>query len=217
MKANKIIYVFDALCVWCYGFSPIVKALFETYQDKFEFEVLSGWMILRDREGSIGEVAGYINSGYKTIEDTTGIKFGKAFLTHLEKGEMKFSSEKPSIALSVFKSFQPEKAIVFAHDLQQSIFFDGKDPNYNDLYRYLAVNFGIDPDEFERKLMLEEYQDAARYDFALAKQLEVESYPAVLLQESETKFYLLAKGYTNFETLDLSINNVMEEINSKTK
>ena len=101
--------------------------------------------------------------------------------------------------------------------MQQSIFFDGKDPNYNDLYRYLAVNFGIDPDEFERKLMLEEYQDAARYDFALAKQLEVESYPAILLQESESKFYRLTKGYTDFETLDLRINNVMEEINSKTK
>jgi putative protein-disulfide isomerase len=217
MKAHKIIYVFDALCGWCYGFSPVVKALFETYQDKFEFEVLSGGMILGDRAGPIGEVAAYINSEYKTVEDTTGIKFGKAFLTHLEKGVMKFSSEKPAIALSVFKSSQPERAIVFAHDLQQSTYFDGKDPNHNELYRYLAVNFGIDPDEFEKKLLLEEYRDAAFYDFALAKQLQVESFPAVLLQESETKFYLLAKGYTDFETLELRINSVVEEIDSNTK
>ncbi|MBC7914422.1 MAG: DsbA family protein [Pyrinomonadaceae bacterium] len=217
MKGYKIIYVFDALCSWCYGFSPVIKTLFETYQDKFEFEVISGGMILGDRAGPIGEVASYINSSYKNIESTTGIKFGKAFLTHLEKGAMRFSSEKPAIALSVFKSFQPERAVVFAHDLQQSIYFDGKDPNHNELYRYLAVNFGIDPDEFEKKLMFEEYHNAAYYDFALAKQLQVESYPAVLLQESESKFYLLAKGYTDFETLGLRITNILEEITSKTK
>ncbi|WP_026898341.1 DsbA family protein [Daejeonella oryzae] len=217
MKPYKIIYIFDALCTWCYGFSPVIKGLYDIFGSKFEFEVLSGGMILNERAGSHADPSQAINASYPNVESTTGITFGKAFLDHLEKGMINYSSEKPSIALSVFKTFQPEKAVLFAHDLQQSIYFDGKDPNSTELYRYLAVNFGIDPDEFESMLLQENYKDAAYYDFALVKQLQVESYPAVLVQENESKFFLIAKGFTDFETLELRLNNVIKEIQVKAK
>lgn len=212
MKKLKIIYVYDALCGWCYGFSPVIESIYEKYHDQLDFEVLSGGMMLGDREGPIGVVAPYIQTAYKTVEETTGIIFGEAFLQHLEKGEMFFSSEKPAIALSVFKSYRPDAAILFAHELQNAIYFDGKNPNENELYRYLAVNHGIDPDEFENKMQEDTFKQAAYYDFALAKQLQVTGFPAVLVQSGDMKFYLIAKGYTDFETLELRLNNVLKEV-----
>ncbi len=208
---SKIIYVYDALCGWCYGFSKVIHACHENHKNDFDFEVLSGGMMTGERVGSINQIAPFIKSAYKTIEETTGIKFGEAYLKHLEEGTMILNSEKPSIALSVFKSILPEQAIPFVHDLQDAIYFDGKDPNENDLYRYLAVNYGIDPDEFEEKLGLEEFKDEAYYDFALAKQLQVQGYPAVLIQRGESNFYLIAKGYTDIDTLEARIKNVMKE------
>jgi putative protein-disulfide isomerase len=32
------------------------------------------------------------------------------------------------------------------------------------------------------------------------------------MQTSETGFYLIAKGYTDFETLEIRINNVLNEV-----
>lgn len=211
MGRSKIIYVYDALCGWCYGFSKVIHACYENHRNDFDFEVLSGGMMTGERVGSINQIAPFIKSAYKTIEETTGIKFGEAYLKHLEEGTMILNSEKPSIALSVFKSLLPEQAIPFVHDLQDAIYFDGKDPNENDLYRYLAVNYGIDPDEFEEKLGIEKFKDEAYYDFALAKQLQVQGYPAVLIQTGERNFYLIAKGYTDMDTLETRIKNVMEE------
>lgn len=208
---SKIIYVYDALCGWCYGFSKVIHACYENHKVDFDFEVLSGGMMTGERVGSINQIAPFIKSAYKTIEETTGIKFGEGYLKHLEEGTMILNSEKPSIALSVFKSILPEQAIPFVHDLQNAIFFDGKDPNENDIYRYLAVNYGIDPDEFEEKLGLEEFKDNAYYDFALAKQLQVQGYPAVLIQTGESNFYLIAKGYTDIDTLEARIKNVLKE------
>ena len=135
----SIIYVYDALCGWCYGFSPIIKQVFEKYQTQFDFEVISGGMILGERQGPIGEVAAYIKGAYKNVEDTTGVKFGENFVNVvLQEGNLYFSSEKPAIALSVFKTIYPKKAILFAHDLQSAIYHDGLDLSIDESYIVLA-------------------------------------------------------------------------------
>ncbi|MFA6947012.1 MAG: hypothetical protein WC220_14035, partial [Pedobacter sp.] len=97
-------------------------------------------MITGDRAGSINQLAPFSKTAYHAIKDTTGIKFGEACLRHLESGTMILNSEKPSIALSVFKSIEPEAA--------------------------------------------------------------------------ETSFYLIAKGFTDLDTLELRIINVQKEISN---
>jgi len=207
----KIIYVYDAFCGWCYGFSRVIKECYENHKNDFDFEVISGGMMTGEKVGSVNQVAPFIKTSYHNVEEVSGVKFGDAYLRHLEEGTFILDSVPPSIALSVLKSLKPDLSIPFIHDLQQSIYFEGKDPNDSSLYRYLSVNFGIDPDEFERKMGEDEFREAAYYDFALAKQLKVESFPAVLMQMSETSFYLIAKGYTDSDTLELRIRNVLKE------
>lgn len=211
-KSVKIIYVYDALCGWCYGFSPVLKQCYEMHKNDFDFEVLSGGMMMGDRIGSINDIAPYIKTAYHAVENTTGVKFGEAYLRVLEDGSMILNSELPSIALSLFKQYFPDQSVLFAHEIQNALYFDGRDPNEFETFRYIAVNHGIDPDEFEAKMKTESAKEAAYYDFALAKQLRVESFPTVLMQTSETGFYLIAKGYTDFETLEFRINNVLNEV-----
>ena len=213
MKSKlKIIYIYDALCSWCFGFSPVMRAVHENYSDEFEFEILSGGMILGDQVERVDRPSGPSIESFKSIEDITGIKFGTAFIHNYEFGEMVFNSEMPAIALSVFKSIAPITAMEFAQQIQNSIYYDGKNPDDIDLYRYLAANNSIDPDLFEVKMSMTEFKEAAYYEFALAKQLQVSNYPAVLIQATESKFYLVARGYADYETMELRINNVILEI-----
>ena len=208
----KIIYVYDALCGWCFGFSPVMQAIHGAYCKEFDFEIISGGMMLREGAGRVSKVAAYIRDTYKRVEETTGIIFGLAFLKNLEEGEMIFNSETPAMALSAFKRMQPENAFEFAVHIQNSVYFDGKEPEHIDLYRYLAVNYGIDPDEFERRMTSQAAKDEAHYDFALAKQLNVSAYPAVFIQQNDTHFYMVAKGYADYETMEFRIRNVKKEM-----
>jgi putative protein-disulfide isomerase len=210
----RIIYVYDAFCTWCFGFSPVMRAICENYADDFDFEVLSGGMIRGEQIRPSSDLSGFPGNEYKSVEETTGIIFGQGFLHNLENGELIFNSEVPAIALSVYKGLKPQHAVEFAQHIQNSIYFDGKSSDDIELYRYLAVNEGIDPDEFEKRMNDPEYKDAAHYDFALAKQLGVEGYPAVFIQQSDSKFYLIARGYADYETMELRISNVMAEIRS---
>ena len=69
-------------------------------------------------------------------------------------------------------------------------------------------------DDFYSKLTSEEYKDKALYEFSLCRQLQAESFPQVLIQVSEQKFHLIAKGFTDYDTLKKRIESVIGEIKS---
>jgi putative protein-disulfide isomerase len=75
----------------------------------------------------------------------------------------------------------------------------------------LVHDFGINPDEFIVKLNSEEFKQAAYYDFALARQLQVTGYPAAFIKTGDHNFYMIAKGYADLETMELRIANVLKE------
>ncbi|MBD3749488.1 MAG: DsbA family protein [Sphingobacteriales bacterium] len=208
----SLIYVYDALCGWCYGFSGVMRNIYEQYQNDFDFEVISGGMVLGERAGNLSESRTLIESHYPNIEEMTGVKFGEPFLAALAEGSRYFSSEKPSIALSVFKSFHPEKAILFAHALQKAIYFEGIDLEQDENYLPLIQPFVIPAEEFIEKLNSEEFKQAAYYDFALARQLQVTGYPAAFIKVGDRNFYMIAKGYASLDTMQLRIGNVLKEI-----
>ena len=91
------------------------------YSGLFPFEVLSGGMILPEEPRPISVTAGYIRDAYKKVEEYTGIKFGEDYLWHIfnpEESDWFLNSEKPAIALCIFKEYYPEMQVQFAASLQ---------------------------------------------------------------------------------------------------
>jgi len=196
-----------------------MKKIYSKYKNTFAFEVLSGGMILPEEPVSIGATAKYIEGAYKRIEEITGIKFGEDYLWHVRHPDVSDwfpDSEKPAIALCVFKEYYPGKQVSFAADLQYALHFEGRDLTDDEAYRLLLDKYNIPAEEFYEKLADEEYKEQAHYEFALCKQLNVTGFPAVFIQLTDTKFYLVAEGFTDFETLDLRIENVLKGNNIST-
>ncbi|HRP89231.1 MAG TPA: DsbA family protein [Edaphocola sp.] len=213
----NLIYCYDAYCGWCYGFSEVIKRIAAEYKNDFKFEVLSGGMILPETPQSISVIAPFIEKSYKTIEERTGVKFGEDFLFHIiqhEKSDWFPSSEKPAIALCIFKEIYPDKEVAFASDLQYALNYEGRDLTDDEAYRHLLEKYEIPADEFFKKLHSEVYKDKAYYEFQLVKQLKVESFPQLLLQVSDSKFYLVAKGYTEYEMLKSTLDSILIQIRS---
>ena len=209
-----LIYCYDAYCGWCYGFSGVIKKIALEYNDRLEMDVLSGGMILPEKPVSIAEIAPYIQKAYKTVEETTGIKFGQDFLWHIFNYEMSDwfpNSEKPAIAMCIFKDFYPERAIEFAHDLQYALNYEGRDLTDDEAYRHLLEKYSIQPEVFYARLESEEYKEKAYYEFSLMKQLQVTGFPCVFIQTGEQKFYMVARGFTDYETLKDRIEKVLAQ------
>jgi putative protein-disulfide isomerase len=210
-----LIYCYDAFCGWCYGFSQVIKKISEEYADRLQFEVLSGGMILPEEPRHIGVTAGYIQKAYKTVEEYSGVKFGEDYLWHIfnpDKSDWFLNSEKPAIAMCVFKEYYPDKQVEFAADLQYSHHYEGRDLTDDEAYRHLLEKYNIPAEEFYTRLHSEAYKEKAYYEFALVKQLQVTGFPTVLLQVSESKFYLLARGFTPYDEFKKRIDAVLAEV-----
>lgn len=210
-----IYYCYDAYCGWCYGFSPVIKSISEEYADRFSFEVLSGGMIPKENAKPVSAMAGFIKEGHKRVEELTGVKFGKDFLWHIfnsQDSDWHPHSEKAAIALCIFKEQYPEQQVAFATDLQYALNYDGRDLTDDEAYMHLIEKYGLNEAEFYSKLKSEEYHEKAAYEFALCRQLQVTGFPAVLLQESDTKFFLVARGFTTYENIKTRIENIIVEL-----
>lgn len=210
-----LIYCYDAYCGWCYGFSPVIKKIAEKYKDRLDTDVLSGGMILPEKQTHISSIAPYIQKAYKTVEDTTGIKFGPDFLWHIfnyEDSDWHPNSEKPAIAMCIFKEFYPERDVEFAADLQYALKYEGRDLTDDEAYRHLLEKYSIRQEIFYERLQSEQYKQKAYYEFSLVKQLKVNGYPTVFIQTGELKFYMVARGFADYETLKQRIENVLKEV-----
>ncbi|HRG24956.1 MAG TPA: DsbA family protein [Chitinophagaceae bacterium] len=215
-----IYYCYDAYCGWCYGFSPVIKKISEEWKHRMGFEVLSGGMIPKEAARPVSSIAGYISEAYKTVEERTGIRFGEDFLWHMrnpEQSDWFMHSEKAAAALCIFKEIHRDLQVSFAADLQYSLNYEGRDLTDDEAYRHLLVKYGIPEDTFYSRLNSEAYIEKAKYEFSLCKQLQVTGFPQVLLQVADQKFYLLSKGYTDYETLNARFLAVWEEINKDTE
>jgi putative protein-disulfide isomerase len=204
----EIIYVYDPLCGWCYGFTPVMLKLKEKYGDSIKFSVVSGGMMIGERQGPVGEIAPFIKSAHKQIEETTNVKFGDRFINVvLEDGKMFFSSKPPSLALTVFKSLNKDQSLEYAHAIQKMIYYDGKDLNQISSYTGLLDPFGIDSSEFVKRFNDSTYKVKTSEDFKYAAfELKVDGYPAVFLKKGN-KIKAITRGYDNFVSLDKKIKS----------
>jgi putative protein-disulfide isomerase len=210
-----LIYCYDAYCGWCYGFSTVIKQIAGEYKHKIHTEVLSGGMVLPEQPVHISATAGYIQGAYQRVEERTGIQFGDDYLWHInnpEESDWFPSSEKPAIAMCVFKELYPDEQVNFAADLQYSLHYEGRDLTDNEAYRHLLEKYQINADDFYTKLKSDEYKQKAYYEFQLCRQLQVTGFPQVLMQATESKFHLLARGYTDYDTLKKRIELVLNEL-----
>lgn len=204
----KLVYVYDALCGWCYGFSPVMTQLAGKYPD-VPIEVISGGMVMGDRVGPIGEVAPYIAWAYKDVEKATGVKFGSAFLDGVMKdGKAIFSSWRPSLALTHIKATKPELQLKYAAALQKGVYFYGLPPEEDKLYTTLAKEFQLDEKEFLAAMNDSVLAISTKAEFQKVGQLRVTGFPALFV-EKDGKYYRIGAGYAPINEIEANLKRVL--------
>jgi putative protein-disulfide isomerase len=204
-------YVYDPLCGWCYGFSPVMNQVQETIQDRCPVEVISGGMVVDERVGPLSQIAPYIRDGVKRVEELTGVKFGNSYLEDLwGEGTRIMNSWPACLALTVFKSINTQHGLQYASDLQKAIYFEGIHPEDMNYFAGLAANYGVDKNEFLKRCNEDTFKLRTRQEFQFANDLKATGYPYVVLRKGGA-YFLVAHGYTDLDTILGRLGNIWKE------
>ncbi len=198
-----IIYAFDPLCGWCYGFSGVIQG-FVTRHPELEVEIISGGMVTGDRIGPLSEIAPYLRTAYKGVEDRTGVMFGEPYLKELfGEATMEMTSVPSSRALATFKQLHDDQRAAFAYGsaLQKAIYYDGVAPGNIEVFADLAAEFGIDRAIFLSTYRSDAIEKSMLADFSKSDALSVNGFPTVLLVK-DNSVTPLSRGYVDLETLE---------------
>ena len=199
---GQLYYCYDALCGWCYGFSPVITEFARRHRE-VPVQVVSGGMITGERIGPIGEVAGYIKQAYRVVEDRCGVEFGQSFLQNiLEEGSAVFTSVPAAVAMAVFQDQQPERALEYAAALQRAIYYDGIEPLDRAAYADRAAALGTDRADFLAKMDDPAFLTKAETDFALSQRFGVTGFPTLVYESVSGELYALARGYLPLQNLE---------------
>lgn len=184
----SIVYIMDAYCGWCYGFSDSIS-IFHENNPEVSIEVLSGGLFTNERSLAIKNYP-HIPQANKKISQATGAIFGERYEELLREGNTILNSEHPAIGLSALKSLDSTKGVEYAAEIQKSFYLDGKNLNDNEVYLSIADKFGLDRPLLKEKLASKEILDSAHNDFIKSHTLKVEGYPTLLLKQDQTYTYL---------------------------
>lgn len=212
MDKPELIYVYDPLCGWCYGFSPVMKKLKENYGDSLTYFVYAGGLVLGERVGTIDDKFEYVKTAYKQVEETSGTMFGEGFKKNVlgNSDSYIFNSVPPGKAFVIFKELQPQNALNFAHDLQQAIYWDGKDLHQPEMYVEIAEKYGIDTAEFARLFNNPDYDNKLVKEYETGAYYQAQGFPHVLLHKGD-QYYLLTRGYSSYDNLKEIIDKILSE------
>ena len=200
---NKIYYVMDTMCGWCYGFSDVITKIHEKHKDKYDFEIIPGGMWIGDEVKKMDTHLGeYIKTNNARIESLTNMHFGEAFNKNvLESSRRVLDSFPGAKAVVLFQKSNRDMSFNFLKKIQEAFFVNGEDMNDLAVYTKIAESFGISKEDFEKRFLSQELQEETFEYFNKGQELGARSFPTIIL-ENENKRTIIAQGYSNFEELD---------------
>lgn len=189
--AVEIIYGYDPLCGWCYGFSSHLQQIRAAFRNRITFTLLNGGIFSNERGMPIEYISAHINRSMPYVTERTGTAFGASFRQLLLKKGYSYDAEKASVAVTVFRELQPDYVFEFAAAVQTAFFYHGMDIHADDTYLELIRPFDIDPPLFLSKLQSaaskrithEEYRTAATYRLAYPSSVMISALGTEVLHE----------------------------------
>lgn len=181
-------YIHDPMCSWCWGFTPVWKAVQQKLQERYPETVKIQYILggLAPDTDKIMPESMQVNirdNWRKIQQEIPGIQFNYDFWTSCKPRRSTYPSCRSVIACGMQQQDLKDKMVVA---IQQAYYLDAKNPSEEEVLIELAVDIGLDPEIFSDDLNSDTCNRLLEDDFLIRRKLGVHSFPSlVLVQRSE--------------------------------
>ena len=175
---SVLIYVYDPMCSWCYGFRPTWKALKSQLPEGLPVVSLLGGLADDSNVSMPEDMVKYLRRTWSQIESTCRVPFNHAYGDQTPPPpRTTFISCRAVIAAERLAG----RGEAFAERIQDAYYTEAQNVwDFNTLCD-LAEAFGFQRSSFADALMSDDVRAVHDEQRQLAERLQVEGYPSVLL------------------------------------
>ncbi|NAT78332.1 protein-disulfide isomerase [Dickeya dadantii] len=141
MQIDKLQYLFDPLCGWCYASAPALKYLAKTYPEKLEL-LPSGLFSEEGARTINAQWATHAWTNDRRIASLTGQCFSEAYHKLLHSNS-RFDSQYLNRVLTVFRDIAPAAEAGLLHELQISRYVLGLDTSRSDVVAQISIEYAM--------------------------------------------------------------------------
>jgi putative protein-disulfide isomerase len=171
--------VFDAYCPWSYAVGPVVQRFLDQHR-RVSIEIIHGSVHAHERIMPIGQIE-WLPATVASVAGLTGAEFGDGYRQVTERGTFVMDSGAAAIGFIALRSIAPDLALPLANAMQRAFFRDGRSLSDARTYAAIADEHHISVGRLNERLNDRAVRRIARQEAARALDLDVGTYPALLL------------------------------------
>ena len=192
--SNKLYYVFDPMCSWCWGYKPVWQKITQALQDKIDIQYVVGGLAPDSDQPMPEEMQQQIASYWKKIEDFLGTEFNYDFWSQNTPRRSTYPSCR---AVMAARKQGAEQSMLAA--IQNAYYLQARNPSDNDVLIDLANDIGLDVARFEADLLSEELNQQFMQELEFARSIGGNSFPSLFVA-TEQGVVELQVDYQSAET-----------------
>lgn len=202
---NRLIYVGDPMCSWCWGITNHLEKLKDEYADQFDFELILGGLRPGGGEEWTEDFRNMIRSHWEHVQAASGQPFDYRFF---DREQFDYDTEPSSRAVRVVRDLDPAKEWPFYKKLQSAFYAENKDVHDLATYQQICEELGLNYTAFEALFLSPGYKQLVYQDFARAQQMGVRGFPAVVLKKGE-EYYAVSMGYSDYDKMNRTMISIL--------
>ena len=201
MIDKTILYFADPMCSWCWGFSPVIHQIAETYSSKAPLRIHLGGLRAGNNKVMDNEQRMIILNHWFSVNEASDQPFDFSF--SMPDGFI-YDTEPACRAVKTMQTLNPDQALEFFSAIQQAFYAQNQDVTQTQVLSTIAAGHNISAAEFEALFESDDIKHQTRGDFLLSQQMGVNGFPC-LIGKKENGYAYIAQGFQLFNQVEKTI------------
>lgn len=213
MSPRELIYFADPMCSWCWGFAPVIAAVRERYGDRLPLRLVLGGLAAGTTKALDEDGKRSIREHWQHVAELAGQPFDFRFF---ERDRFVYDTEPPCRAVVTARRITGDSALFFFSRLQRAFYAENQDITDRTTLLALAGEFGIDRERFAAEFDAEDTRRETSMDFQIARDADVDGYPAMLAGNSTDGYSFITFGYQPWNKISGIVDSWLESRRERT-
>ena len=193
MQTPRLIYFADPMCSWCYGFSPVIAQVRQTFGRALPIQLVMGGLRPGTDQPATEQGRIELKVHWEHVHEATGLPFDDSVL---DRPGFLYDTDPAARAVVRVRREDGEAALLFLRRLHHAFYAQAQDVTKPEVLADLAAEFGVDRDAFLADFETDDLKHETWNDYATAQRAGVTGFPTLVGGPNEEgHFGIVNRGY----------------------